>query len=160
MKNSKLSPNTARPATPKPITVPPPNDTFSAFGKLVFAASAVLAFASVAIRMPTFPARAEKNAPITNAIIIIQCVVSTSIEITPSAIAAMPTKTKRSRYSATRNAKAPSFIDLDILCILSSPGACFFTQAILTNINSRPKTANAIGTKIMFDSINYKLIIS
>ena len=33
-----VNPKTARPATPRPITVPPPNDTFNALGKLVFAA--------------------------------------------------------------------------------------------------------------------------
>ena len=30
--------NTAKPATPNPMTVPPPNETFNAFGKLVLAA--------------------------------------------------------------------------------------------------------------------------
>ena len=34
----EVSPKTARPATPKPITVPPPNETFNAFGKLDLAA--------------------------------------------------------------------------------------------------------------------------
>ena len=37
MKNA-VRPNTASPATPSPITVPPPNDIFNAFGKLVLAA--------------------------------------------------------------------------------------------------------------------------
>ena len=31
----QLRPKTANPATPKPITVPPPKETFNAFGKLV-----------------------------------------------------------------------------------------------------------------------------
>ena len=71
MKN-KLKPNTAKPATPNPITVPPPNDTFKAFGKLVRAASVVRTLELVAIRIPMFPAKAEKNAPQTKAITISQ----------------------------------------------------------------------------------------
>ena len=63
------------------MTVPPPKDTLSAFGKLVFAASAVRAFASVAIRIPIFPAKAEKMAPTTKAGTINQLVVSTMVEI-------------------------------------------------------------------------------
>ena len=56
-------PKTAKPATPKPITVPPPNETLSAFGNEVFAASVVRTLASVATRIPMFPAIAEKMAP-------------------------------------------------------------------------------------------------
>ena len=37
MKNP-VNPKTAKPATPRPITVPPPKDTFKACGKLVRAA--------------------------------------------------------------------------------------------------------------------------
>ncbi|CAI8362433.1 MAG: Uncharacterised protein [Flavobacterium sp. SCGC AAA160-P02] len=33
-----VKPNTAKPATPNPITVPPPKEIFNAFGKLVLAA--------------------------------------------------------------------------------------------------------------------------
>ena len=35
---NKLNPKTAKPATPSPITVPPPKATSSAFGRLVLAA--------------------------------------------------------------------------------------------------------------------------
>ena len=58
-----VKPNTAKPATPNPITVPPPKDTFNACGKLVRAACVVLTFVFVAIFIPIFPAKAEKNAP-------------------------------------------------------------------------------------------------
>ena len=58
-----VSPKTASPATPRPITVPPPKEILSAFGKLVRAACVVLELVFVAIFIPIFPAKAEKNAP-------------------------------------------------------------------------------------------------
>ena len=64
------NPKTANPATPRPITVPPPKEILSASGKLVLAAWVVLTFVLVAIFIPIFPAKAEKTAPITNAITI------------------------------------------------------------------------------------------
>ena len=70
MMKKAVSPNTASPATPSPITVPPPKDTFKAFGKLVRAACVVLTFVLVAIRIPIFPAKAEKIAPHIKAITI------------------------------------------------------------------------------------------
>ena len=79
--NNKVRPKTAKPATPSPITVPPPKETCKALGRLVLAASAVLAFASVAIRIPIFPAKAENTAPKIKAGTIIQLVVSTANEI-------------------------------------------------------------------------------
>ena len=68
--NNKVSPKTASPATPNPITVPPPKEMFKAFGKLLLAACVVLTFVFVAIFIPMLPARAEKTAPIINAGII------------------------------------------------------------------------------------------
>ena len=65
--NNMLKPNTANPATPNPMTVPPLKDTFNACAMPVRAAWVVRTFACVAIRMPMFPAIAEKMAPITNA---------------------------------------------------------------------------------------------
>ena len=108
--NNRLNPNTANPATPSPITVPPPKDTFNACGKLVLAASAVRALASVAILIPIFPARAEKMAPVTKAGTIIQLVVSTTADMPYKATPAITTNTVKRRYSAFRNAKAPSFM--------------------------------------------------
>ena len=67
-----LRPNTARPATPNPIIVPPVKLTFRLLERLVRAASVVLTLASVAIRIPMLPATAEKTAPITNATTINQ----------------------------------------------------------------------------------------
>ena len=77
---------------------------------------------------------------------MIQCVVGTKYDTTPNATAAITTNTSNNRYSAAKNARAPSLIDLEILCIFSSPAGCFFTQDILTNIKSNPTIANAIGT--------------
>ncbi len=104
------NPNTAKPATPNPITVPPVNDTFNALERLVRAACVVLTLAAVAIRIPIFPATAEKTAPITNATTINQCVVSTKVDITPSKAPATTTKMASTRYSAFKNANAPSRI--------------------------------------------------
>ena len=67
-----VNPKTARPATPNPITVPPPKETFKACGKLVRAACVVRTFVFVAIFIPIFPAKAEKNAPKMKAITINQ----------------------------------------------------------------------------------------
>ena len=66
MKNA-VRPKTASPATPSPITVPPPKDTLSAFGRLVLAACVVLTFVLVAIFIPILPANAENIAPIIKA---------------------------------------------------------------------------------------------
>ena len=45
-----VRPNTAKPATPNPITVPPANEILSAFGKDVLAACVVLTFVLVTIQ--------------------------------------------------------------------------------------------------------------
>ena len=105
-----LNPKTARPATPKPITMPPEKETANAFGRLVRAASVVRTLASVAIRIPIFPARAEKIAPTTNATTIKELVDSIKDEIMARNTPAITTKMMRTRYSADKNAKAPSLI--------------------------------------------------
>ena len=144
-KNKSERPRTAKPATPRPMTVPPPKDTLSACGKLVLAASAVRALASVAIRIPIFPAAAEKNAPKIKAGTIIQLVVSTKREILYKAMEAIATKIRSKRYSAFKNASAPSLILFEMDCIFSSPGLCFLTHTALAYIKIRPKKAKAIG---------------
>ena len=63
MINKLPNPNTANPATPKPITLPPVKDTFKACANDVFAACAVRTFAFVAIFIPIYPAVAENTAP-------------------------------------------------------------------------------------------------
>ena len=85
---------------------------------------------------------------------IIQLVVATTKDIPYKAIDAMTTKMAKSLYSAPKKASAPSLMALEMPCIFSSPAACFFTHAILTNMKSSPKTAKAIGRKIILDSIN------
>ena len=103
-----VNPRTAKPATPKPITVPPPKDTFRAFGKLVFAACVVLTLVFVAIFIPIFPAKAEKKAPHIKAITMSQSVVGTIYDTIASNTLTISTKTDNSRYSAFRKASAPS----------------------------------------------------
>ena len=103
-------------------------------------------FASVATRIPIFPANAEKIAPIKKAGTIIQLVDGTSVEIIKSNTPAMTANMANSLYSALKNASAPSLILFEIDCIRSLPAGCFFTQLILTSIKRRPKMANTIGT--------------
>ena len=131
---NKLNPKTAKPATPSPITVPPPKATFKALGKLVLAACVVLELASVAIRIPIFPAKPEKNAPTIKAGIINQLVVSTIVEIPKRAIEAPTTKNSNNLYSALRKANAPFFIAALIETIFSFPGSCFLTHWALKNM--------------------------
>ena len=103
-----VKPKTAKPATPSPITVPPPKEILSAFGKLVLAACVVLTLVLVAIFIPIFPANAEKKAPKTKAITISQCVVGTTKETIAKSTLTIITKTAKSLYSAFKKAKAPS----------------------------------------------------
>ncbi|MNL46850.1 hypothetical protein D3C87_1695990 [compost metagenome] len=70
--NRPPNPKMAKPATPKPITVPPVKDTFKACFKLVLAAWVVRTFALVAAFMPIYPAVAENTAPIMKAMEMIQ----------------------------------------------------------------------------------------
>ena len=100
-----------------------------------------------------FPAKADRMAPKIKAGTIIQLVEAIICEMPKSAMEAMTTKIAKSLYSAPKKAKAPSFIALDISCILSSPAGCFITHALFTNMNNNPKTAKAIGRKIILDSI-------
>ena len=123
------NPKMANPATPSPITVPPRKATFIALGKLVFAASAVLTFAFVAMRIPMLPATAEKTAPITKAATMnIPAGISSSADKAARAPPAITTNTASIRYSALRNAKAPSAMYPDNFFILSLPDDCFFTH--------------------------------
>ena len=103
-----VKPKTANPATPSPITVPPPKDTFNASGKEVRAAWVVLTLVLVAIFIPMFPAKAEKNAPKINATTISMCVVGTKNDTPAKAILTTTTNTANNLYSAFKNAKAPS----------------------------------------------------
>ena len=97
------------------------------------------------MRIPMFPAIAEKIAPMIKAGTINQCVVGTTVEIPNRAAEAMTTKMASKRYSADRKAMAPSLMLLAMPCIFSSPAGCFFTQAILTSIKSKPTSDKTIG---------------
>ena len=149
MKN-KLNPITAKLATPRPITVPPEKETFRASGRLVLAASAVRELEAVAIHIPILPAKAENIAPKINAGTIIQLVVETIIDIPKSATDATTTKINNNLYSALRNARAPSWMAFEISFILSLPADCFFTQADLITIITKPITAQIGAIYITF----------
>ena len=84
-------------------------------------------------------------APTTNAGTIIHDVVSTKLEIPNSAIDAITTNMANNLYSALKKASAPSLIFLDISCILSFPGLCFFTHDIFINIKTKPRMAKIRG---------------
>ena len=88
--------------------MPPPNDILSALGREVLAACVVLTFVFVAIFIPIFPAKAEKKAPTTNEITIIQCVEGTIVDTTNNKTLTATTNKVNSLYSAFKNAKAPS----------------------------------------------------
>ena len=126
-----VRPNTASPATPSPMTVPPPNDIFNAFGKLVLAAWVVLTLVFVAIFIPIFPAHAEKTAPKIKAITINQWVVGTTTETPAKAKLTTKTNTASNLYSAFKKAKAPSYMWSEISFILPSPASCFITHDFL-----------------------------
>ncbi len=104
---SELSPTTARPATPRPITVPPVKLTRSACERLVRAACVVRTFALVAMFMPIQPANALKNAPMRKATAITQSLCSTKVPLHASNTAAMAAKTPSTFHSAFKKALAP-----------------------------------------------------
>ena len=55
-------------------------------------------------------------------------------ETTPNNIPAITTKIAKMRYSAFKNAKAPSLMYLAIFAIFSVPLSCFSTQLRSTNM--------------------------
>ena len=89
-----------------------------------------------------------------------QVVDSTKVEIKNNKAAAITTKIASNLYSAFKKASAPSLILLEMNCILSSPGFCFFTQAILININSSPTNESAIGIIITLLILFYNVYLS
>ena len=60
-------------------------------------------------------------------------------------IEAIITKKNKSLYSALRNAKAPSLIEVEIFFIFSLPAFCFKTHTDFIYINKRPINENKIG---------------
>ena len=104
------SPNTAKPATPNPITAPPVKETFNAFERLVLAALAVLTLALVATFIPIYPASALLKAPKTKASAMLQCEFGLPVDMNPSNNATITTKYPRIFHSALRKAMAPSAI--------------------------------------------------
>ncbi len=148
-----LRPSTARPATPSPITEPPVKETLRALARLVFAAWAVRTLALVAMFMPIQPAKAERKAPMTKAIAIIQSLCFTSVPLQARRPPAITANTESTRHSALRKARAPREIYPAISCIRASPASCRATHNALTIIiispsNPRPGTMYMISFPI------------
>ena len=126
--------------------MPPVKETFKPSLKLVRAACVVRTLAWVAMRMPMFPAKAEKTAPMTKATTMNQWVVSTMAETRPKRAPATTTKMAKMRYSALKNAKAPSWMCCAISLIRAEPVSCLRTQAAWMAMTIKPRTASA-GTR-------------
>ena len=139
--NNKVNPRTARPATPRPITVPPPKETCKCFRQTCLSCFCGSCICIGCNTHSDISCQSRKESSKTKAGTIIQLVVSTATEIPKRATEAMMTKINNRRYSALRKASAPSFMAFDISCILSLPGACFFTQLARINIYTKPTTA-------------------
>ena len=140
MMKRELMPSTARPATPSPITAPPPKETFRALEREVFAAWVVRTFALVAIFMPRNPARAEKKQPTTKPATIRMLEWAATFgtcERMPRPAPATTTYTPRILYSALRKAMAPSEMWDAIPDILASPESCLVTQPARTVLYTR-----------------------
>src|SRR5690348_2236090 len=108
--NKPPKPNTARPVTPSPITLPPVKETFRALDKLLRAAWVVLTLALVATFIPIKPARALKKPPQINDMAMLQWLLALLYPIIPSRIAAIITKYERIFHSDFKKAIAPSAI--------------------------------------------------
>ena len=127
-----VTPKTPNPTTLRPITDPPVKATFNAFAKLYCAALVVRLFAFVATFMPKNPAKPEAKAPTKNDI-------DTNQE-SPLLFAAnanrqatITTKIASTRYSAFKNAMAPSAILAPICFILSVPSSWLLIQPVFQN---------------------------
>ncbi len=134
-------PKTAKPATPRPITVPPVKDTFKACAKEVRAACVVRTLALVAMFMPIQPAKALKKAPMTKATAINQSVCAATWGNSadqPNKAAAKTTNTPNTFHSARKKAKAPLEMWPANSTMLASPASCLLTQMALTIITARP----------------------
>src|SRR5690348_12042802 len=105
--NNPPKPNIARPATPIPITEPPAKETLRALARLVLAAWVVRTLALVAIRIPIYPAVAERTAPIQNATATKGLESSTVVPDHAKRQAAIATKIPKILHSAFKNAIAP-----------------------------------------------------
>ena len=99
------------------------------------AASAVRTFADVAERIPKYPARVDNNAPKIKATALSQLFVPKPIHKNK-----LQTKKRRIRYSAKRNASAPSAIAFAISFILSFPESSFRIFCPWNKANRSPKT--------------------
>src|SRR6185437_11685998 len=98
-----------------------------ALERLVLAALVVRTLERVAMRIPRKPARAERQEPDIKAMDISQLDVSLWA-IKPSNMATQITNMESTRYSALRNANAPSAMCLAIFFMVSSPASCLFTH--------------------------------
>ena len=135
-------PKTANPATPRPMTAPPVNETDKAFAKEVRAACVVRTFALVAIFIPIHPAKALNTAPMIKAMAITQSVCAATASNSadqPNKAAAITTKTPKTRHSARKKANAPREMCPASSTIFSSPASCLLTQMALPIMTTKPK---------------------
>ena len=133
--NRELKPSTPNPTTPMPITEPPAKAISNALPKLVRAAWVVRTLALVATRIPIKPARPEQNAPtIKESPISGELSLRSWLPLMPSSTATTNTKIASTRYSAFKNAIAPSAIAFEMRIIRSVPGSCLITQLVFQKV--------------------------
>ena len=151
MKYQMVRSSRPRPTTVKPMTVPASKATRRPELRLLEAALAVRQLAMVAVRMPTKPARPEKNAPVRKANGVNQeSMPANAMQI----IAAKTTARKIATpaYWRLRYALAPSLTHLEILAISGVPSGALCTLLNFKNENTRaiiepmPVKMNAIDS--------------
>ena len=128
--NKPPKPRTPSPTTLKPITDPPLNATFRAVVRLVRAALVVRVLALVATFIPRKPASPDVTAPTMNEREINTLESALPLLANPRRIATTATKIASTRYSAFKNAIAPSAILLPIDFIRSVPSSCASIQLV------------------------------
>ena len=120
-RNNPPNPKTPNPTTLKPITEPPLKATLKASSKDSRAALVVRLFDLVATLIPRNPAKPDAIAPIRNDNAINALESELSLFAIPRIIATATTKTAKTRYSALKNAIAPSAILAPMTRIFSVP---------------------------------------
>ena len=131
-----VRPNTPKPTTLIPITEPPVKATFNAGAKPSLAALVVLLFAFVATFIPKKPANPDAIAPTINESDIKMLESDLPELATPKRTATAKTKIASIRYSALRNAIAPSAMLVPIDFILSVPSSWLFIQLVFQKANN------------------------
>ena len=108
----------------------------------------VLLLAFVATLIPKKPAKPDAKAPTINERDISALESDLPEFAYPRIKATAKTKTARIRYSARKNAIAPSAILLPMDCILSFPSFCLLIQEVFQKANAIAITPDIITNKI------------